>query len=121
MPRAQAPDAYPEHGKVKFDDQELVHGFMGFLRIQGITDLTWQEVHDLILAWRGVNKAAYMAEAEHMKKMYPSLWKKYGLLNDEKTAPKLRVTRKPEPEPEPQAPAPVGDGLDFLLARIRGK
>lgn len=117
----QPSPVFPEHAKVKFGDQEIVFSFMDFLRDQGITDLDWQEVFDLMLAWRGVDRIKYELETEQMKKMFPKLWAQYGLFDEEPEAPKLRVTRKeqPTPEPEVQASPHPGSGLDFLLAKIR--
>lgn len=113
-------DPYPEHAKMyPYSQFDIIHIFFEFLAGEGVTDLSYDEVHELILKWRGVNITDYLAEGLVLRRRYPKLWESV-LPDDEPEPPKLRVTRKPVIEVNAASPA-TPDGVDFLLSKIRGE
>ena len=110
-------EPYPEHAKLHPHSKlDLVYEFFEYLREQGVTDLDWGEVHDLILRWKGVDILAYEAEAAEMRAQYPGLWKQFDEVLAAK--PRLRVTRRPVVRVDlPESPGP--DARDLLLDKIR--
>lgn len=112
-------DPYPEHAKMYPHSQfDIIHQFFEYLTIEGITNLTFEEVYELILLWRGVDVTDYLAEGLVLRRKYPQLWKTI-VPDAEYEPPKLRVTRKPVTEVDLTSPA-TSDGVDFLLSKIRG-
>lgn len=70
---------YPEHAKLYPHTQTNweIREFWHFLAAQGLSPLSWDELNDLLLAWRGVDKLAYQAEAADMRSRYRWLWEQY--------------------------------------------
>lgn len=113
-------EPFPEHAKMfPYSQFEIIEEFFDHLRQAGVTDLTWVEVHDLLLDFRGVDRVAYESESAQMKVKYQWLFDQFGLTSNTKPKPQIRVTR-PAPVAEPDR---VEDdpGLNFLLAKIRGE
>lgn len=116
-------EPYPEHAKVyPYSQFDIIEEFFDHLRDAGITDLTWVEVHDLILDFKGVNRLAYEAEGADMTVKYRHLFDQFGFSSDEQVPPRLRVTRPKAPAPqapEPQAAEPAGvSAISFLFSKI---
>lgn len=110
---------YPEHAKLYPHSRFFgIYEFFEYLVELGVSDLNWEEVHDLVLGWQGVNVAAYHAESAAMKVDYAWLYQQFGIPTDEVAKPKLRVTRVTKDE--------VGEEViiresaeDLLMSRLR--
>lgn len=89
---------------------------MTFLAEEGLTGLTFQQVEDALLKWRGVDKLEYEAESADMRSKYRWLWEQF-----EPTVGTLTAAVKEIQVPQPVENVQVQeDGLAFLLAKIRG-
>lgn len=110
---------YPEHAKLYPHSRFfLIYEFFEYLTELGVSDLDWNEVHDLVLTWQGVNVAAYHAESAAMRVDYAWLYQQFGIPAEDVPKPKLRVTRVTKSE--------VGEEViiresaeDLLMSRLR--
>lgn len=118
-----AKDPYPQHAKMYpfYEQNWAVREFIGFLATAGLVNLTSQQVEDALLAWRGVDKLEYEAEAAKLKSEYRWLWEQHdaalvkpGTMERVVTSAAVKVAQAALPDRSPD------DGLLFLLERIRG-
>lgn len=119
-----ATEPYPEHAKMYpfFNENWAIGEFCHFMVDNGLVELTFKQVEDALLAFRGVDKLEYEAEAAKLKsEEYRWLWEKFKV-DDMGTTPAGRAV-KPAVARVVQAALPdktPDDGLGFLLDRIRG-
>lgn len=126
-----ATEPYPQHAKMypHVEANWAIRDFFTFLAGRGITNMGHEQLNDMLLEFRGVDKLEYKAEVAQMRSKYRWLWEHFesrlpelGMVIDE-TVPRVTEAVKPAvarvvqaalPDKEPQ------DGLSFLLERIRG-
>lgn len=113
-------DPYPQHARMYpfFQENWAIREFWHFLAERGLTDMTFDQVEDALLAFRGVDSLAYEAEAAEMRSEYRWLWEQFEMprlrMVAEQTKPAVaRVVAAALPDKTPD------DGLEFLLNRIR--
>lgn len=125
------PDPYPEHAKMypHTEANWVIRDFFTFLVDRGVTSMGHEQMNDMLLEFRGVDKLQYKAEVAQMRSKYRWLWELFeprlpelGMVIDE-TAPRVTGAIKPAAVRVVQAALPdksPDDGLSFLLERIRG-
>lgn len=120
------PGPYPQHAKLYPHTQTNweIREFWHFLAAQGLSPLSWDELDDQLLVWRGVDKLEYLAEAADMRSKYRWLWEKYesklpeiAAVIDETKMPENMAVLEPEPTKENETPVP--DPAQALLDKIR--
>lgn len=140
------PEPYPEHAKLHphLQDNWAIREFLFWLVHQGrITDLTFDQVNDLLLEYRGVDVDAYYREGQRLKVEYKWLHDQYMPEQESDVKPALafqmvRLMGRALPRVESEFSQNVKnkvvdrmveaalpdrspeDGLTFLLAKIRG-
>lgn len=73
------PDPYPEHRRLHrhMEANWQIREFVFWLKGRSVTDLSelsFDEINDLILEFRGVDLLAYRAEVAHMRSKYRWMW-----------------------------------------------
>lgn len=111
-------DPYPEHAKLypHTEANWQIREFCHHLGQLGLIDLDWDQVNDALLAWRGVDRLAYEAEAADMRSKYRWLWDKFEPRLPE-LAQVIDETKRPGAANLPERTEP--DALQDLLGKLR--
>lgn len=111
-------DPYPEHTKLypHTETNWQIREFCHHLKQLGLVDLSWDQVNDALLAWRGVDKLAYLAEAADMRSKYRWLWDEFGSRLPE-LAQVIDETKQPGMGDLPERTET--DPLQDLLSKVR--
>lgn len=131
LPLPPAPEPFPEHAKLHphLKDNWAIREFLFWMLSQDRIDMiTFDQVNDLLLEFRGIDKIAYEVEAAQLKIQYQWLYDQFEVDSSEVCPPepvtKIRLkgaqatqdtlVRAALPDRGPN------DGLAFLLSKIRG-
>lgn len=117
------PAPYPEHAKMYPHTQAnwQIREFWLHLTERGLSTLSWDELDDELLRWRGVDKGAYQSEAGDMRTKYQWLWDTYEPQLPE-IASVIDETRRPQGWDTPALVAETGqvtDALALLMSKIK--
>ena len=111
-------DPYPEHAKLypHTETNWQIREFCHHLKQLGLVDLDWDQINDALLAWRGVDRLTYEAEAADMRSKYRWLWDKFEPRLPE-LAQVIDETKRPGAADPPEHTEP--DALRDLLGKLR--
>lgn len=135
------PGPYPQHAKLYPHTQTNweIREFWHFLATQGLSPLSWDELDDQLLRWRGVDKEQYRAEAADMRVKYRWLWEQYeprlpelaAVIDETRRPERLAMPElgkplshmpplKPEITKEDEKAEPEMDPATILMNKLRG-